>query len=102
MLRTAKTGFARLPALRAGGLRPPGQVRIFWPAGAAGVSGCAFSGLHRGQVRAAGPAVLRTAKTGFARLPALRAGGLRPFPPLPAKIPPRRTAGGSLQNYLPR
>lgn len=32
--------------------------------------------------RAAGPAVLRTAEAGFARLPAQRAGGLRPALPL--------------------
>ena len=29
--------------------------------------------------RAAGPAVLRTAEAGFARLPRLRRGGLRPY-----------------------
>ena len=33
-------------------------------------------------IRAAGPAVLRTAEAGFARLPAQRAGGLRPVLPL--------------------
>ena len=34
----------------------------------------------RGRDRAAGPAVLRTAEAGFARLPRLRRGGLRPYP----------------------
>ena len=43
------------------------------PAGAAGFLRGEFTGLCRGQGTAAGPAVLRTAETGFARLPA--AGG---------------------------